>query len=215
MSSGIELARRPRVTFVTVARTREFDEQALLSGALELFWSHGFESVSVDRISAATGVATSSIYAAYGTKLGLFLEVFARYCRARADFVADVLDAAAGDHLDAVRTYLEAIIADCAAQPGRRGCLMINTIAQLGDRVPEVSAIAAASTRRMESSIAGRLAVLDEGPGQRLLGRPLEPLSESVVLMSQGLMQMSRLGATTAQLSELADVYCRGLSLAA
>jgi hypothetical protein len=42
-----------------VARVREFDEQALLDGAQELFRSHGFDP--------------GSSYAAYGTELNLFL----------------------------------------------------------------------------------------------------------------------------------------------
>ena len=193
-----------------MARAREFDEQALLDGAQELFWSYGLDATSIERVSAATGVGNGSIYAAYGTKLGLFLAVFERYCRQRADFVAEVMASSPGRTLDAVRAFLDAIIADCGAQPGRRGCLMINSLAQLGDRVPEIAPIAAESTRRMESSLAERLTALDDSPAH-WSAADVASVSASAVLMSQGLIQMSRLGTTTEQLHELADVFCMGL----
>lgn len=187
-----------------MAGVRKFDEQTLLDGALELFWSQGYDQTSVQDVTEATGVSNGSIYAAYGTKEGLFLAVFRRYCDQRAAFVEDVVSTAGGSARDVVSTYFEAIIADCASQPDRRGCLMINSIAQLAHRIPEVVTIAERSTRRMEDSVTARLAA-DPGSGPRDDAR-LSLLGAHIVMVSQGLIQLSRLGTTRERLRELAGV---------
>ena len=194
-----------------MARTREFDEQALLDAAQELFWSRGFDGTSIEHITAATGVGNGSIYGAYGTKIDLFLVVFRRYCDQRARFVDDVVSSATGSELAAVRAYFDAVIADCAAQPGRRGCLMINSIAQLGHRIPEVVTVARASTKRMETSIADRIGA-DDGDFAHLDRTGISLLSSHIVLVSQGLIQSSRLGTTRARLRRIADVSCAALA---
>ena len=194
-----------------MARTREFDEELLLDGALELFWSRGYDDVSIEQITAATGVGNGSIYAAYGTKLGLFLTVFERYCDQRARFVDDVLTSADGSEADAVRAYFEAVIADCAAQPGRRGCLMINSIAQLGHRVPEVMTITTRSTKRMEASVVARLGRRPGGACAELDKAGTSLLASHIVLVSQGFIQLSRLGASRERLRKLADLSCSSL----
>jgi AcrR family transcriptional regulator len=198
-----------------MARLREFDEQALLDGATELFWSKGYDSTSIEDVSVATGVGNGSIYAAYGNKLGLFLRAFERYCAQRAEFVDAVLRSAGGSPQDAVRAYFEAIIADCASQPGRRGCLMINSVAQLGHRVPEVLAIATEATQQMEASVRTRLRSGGGTAFARFDDAQLALLSSHVVLISQGFIHLSRLGATPERLRQLADVSCAALPHAA
>jgi AcrR family transcriptional regulator len=196
----------------SVAGVRRFDEHALLDGAQELFWSRGYDQTSVQDVTEATGVSNGSIYAAYGTKLGLFLAVFQRYCDQRAAFVENVVSSTSGSARDVVNAYFEAIIADCAAQPNRRGCLMINSIAQLAHRIPEVVTIADKSTRRMEASVAARLSTGRDDESARDDART-SLLSAHIVLISQGFIQLSRLGATRERLRELADV-ASGLAVA-
>jgi AcrR family transcriptional regulator len=202
-SSRVVEKRRHTVRWygAVMARPRQFDEQVLLDTATDLFWSRGFDGTSVEDVSAATGVGNGSIYSAYGSKMGLFLVVFERYCEQRAAFVEDVVGSAEGSARDAVRAFFEAIIADCAAQPGRRGCLMINSMSLLGPRVPEVAALSVRSTDRMELSLAVRLGeLLDRPPAE------LSATSAHLVLVSQGLIQLSRRGVSRERLREIASV---------
>ena len=68
-----------------MARPRQYDEQVLLERAQDEFWVNGYDRTSIDDLAAATGVGNGSLYAAYGSKLGLFLAVFQRYCDGRTD----------------------------------------------------------------------------------------------------------------------------------
>ena len=175
----------------------------VLDSAIELFWSKGFDAASIEDISKSTGVGNGSIYAAYGNKLGLFLAAFERYCERRARFIEEVVRSADGSARDAVGNFFEAVVADCASQPARRGCLMINSMAELGHRVPEVVTISGAATGRMEKSLADRLR---KAGGKSVKERELSALCAHLVLVSQGLIQLSRLGVPAERLREIADV---------
>ncbi|MFI6041457.1 TetR/AcrR family transcriptional regulator [Nocardia sp. NPDC051321] len=193
-----------------MGRPRQFDESGLLDAATELFWSQGFDDTSVEDVSRATGVGNGSVYAAYGNKQGLFLAVFERYCERRARFVREVVGSAPGSARAAVRALFQAIIDDCAAQPNRRGCLMINSIAQLGARMPEVVSIGSRTTAAMEQGVAERLypaaclgGKVDEGV--------LSAHSANIVVVAQGLIQLSRLGIERTRLAEIADISSQAL----
>ncbi len=193
-----------------MGRPRQFDESRLLDAATELFWSKGFDSTSVEDVSVATGVGNGSIYAAYGSKRGLFLAAFERYCERRARLVREAIGSAGGSARSAVRALYQAIIEDCAAQPDRRGCLMINSIAQLATRIPEVATIGTRTTTDMERGVADRLrpAMHDAGAGDEAM---LSAVSANVVMVAQGLIQLSRLGFSSQRLHEIADVSSAAL----
>ncbi|MGW4326045.1 TetR/AcrR family transcriptional regulator [Nocardia sp. NPDC004573] len=193
-----------------MGRPRQFDESSLLDAATELFWSKGFDSTSVEDVSQATGVGNGSIYAAYGSKRGLFLAAFERYCERRARLVREAIGSAGGSARSAVRALYQAIIEDCAAQPDRRGCLMINSIAQLATRIPEVATIGTRTTTDMEHGVADRLrpAMHDAGTGDEAM---LSAVSANVVMVAQGLIQLSRLGFSSQRLHEIADVSSAAL----
>lgn len=62
-------------------RPRTFDRDAALRAALEVFWRHGYEQTTMALLSAAMGIASPSIYCAYGNKAALFLEALTYYQR--------------------------------------------------------------------------------------------------------------------------------------
>lgn len=180
-----------------MARRREFDEDALLERSTSLFWEKGYSATSMSDVAAASGVGNGSIYAAYGSKPELFLVVFERYCRGRVEVVRRAM-AEGVDAQDAVRRLFDAVIADCAAHQPSWGCLMLNTLAEEGHRWPDVVALAGRAIREMEALVGERLAS-EEVPAE---GRPL--LAAEIVLVSQGLIQFSRVEHDTDRLRSIA-----------
>ena len=51
-----------------MARPRSFDPDEALDLARDVFWRKGFQGTSLDDITAATGLAKPSLYAAFGDK---------------------------------------------------------------------------------------------------------------------------------------------------
>ncbi|MEC3958379.1 TetR/AcrR family transcriptional regulator [Nocardia sp. CDC153] len=189
-----------------MGRPRQFDESNLLDAAIEQFWSKGYDDTSVEDVSLVAGVGNGSIYGAYGNKRGLFLAAFARYCDRRAAFVRDTVLAAPGSTRAAVLALLRAVAEDCAAQPGRRGCLMINSVAALGSRIPEVAEIGARTTRAMEEAVAERLRRDLGADAPASVMNSVSAMSAHIVLVSQGLIQLSRMGISRERLHEIAEV---------
>ncbi len=65
-------------------RIRTFDRDAALDVAMKLFWKKGFSATSVADLCSAMGIASPSMYAAFGNKEALYEEALNRYSETRA-----------------------------------------------------------------------------------------------------------------------------------
>lgn len=199
----LRIVRPLAATFGAMARPRSFDEQGLLDAAQDLFWKNGYERTSIEEIAAVAGVGNGSIYGAYKSKLGLFVAVFDRYCDTRVKVVDGIVASHDGSFEDAVENYLNEIVRDCTGYEDRRGCLMLNSIAELGSRFPEVLAIGDRANERMEEVLAARVAKSASSGEIRLSADGVRPLAAHILLVSQGLIHLSRTGAPVARLEDV------------
>lgn len=112
-------------------RPRNFDPDAALDRALEVFWRHGFQAASLAELTAATGLCKPSLYAAFGDKEALYLKALERYVTLQVEQHAAIF----GTEPDA-RSALEKFLRTMAAMladPGLpRGCLIVNGMADCG-----------------------------------------------------------------------------------
>jgi AcrR family transcriptional regulator len=106
-----------------MARPRDFEEAKVLDRAMEVFWRHGYEGASMAELTKAMGLNSPSIYAAFGSKRGLFDAVLTRYRERRATHREYLLAGATAREV-AERMLFGAIewLVD-ANEP--RGCLLI------------------------------------------------------------------------------------------
>lgn len=125
-------------------RTKEFDPDAVLQKALELFWERGYEATSMADLVGYLGIARASIYATFGGKHELYLRALDRYVQARDPGLVEMLSQP-GPVLPTVRALVEAYAAESLGDDRRRGCLVVNTAVELmpGD---------AQAARRVETS---------------------------------------------------------------
>jgi AcrR family transcriptional regulator len=66
--------------------SRTFDRNEAIDAAMRLFWRHGYAGFSLNDLVSAIGIAPpSSLYAAFGSKAGLYREALDHYfgCRTR------------------------------------------------------------------------------------------------------------------------------------
>ena len=169
----------------------------------------GYDRTSIDDISAATGVGNGSIYGAYGSKLALFLVVFRRYCEQRVALVESVISAHSGTFESAVANYLDQIIADCGSHADHRGCLMLNSLSDLAMRFPEVVEVGRASMSEMERIVSARVRQAVEEGELDLEPHEADALGAHIVLVSQGLIQLDRIGVGDERLREIAATSSR------
>jgi AcrR family transcriptional regulator len=60
-------------------RPRNFERAAALRRAMEVFWAKGYDGASLAELTAAMGINSPSLYAAFGSKEALFREAVALY----------------------------------------------------------------------------------------------------------------------------------------
>jgi len=64
-----------------MGRTRSFDTDQVLDAAAQLFGGRGYDATSVDDLVRELGLHRGSMYAAFGSKRGLFLAALDRAAR--------------------------------------------------------------------------------------------------------------------------------------
>lgn len=118
-------------------RPREFDPDRVVQGAMDIFWSNGYQGTSLPDLLQATGLSRSSLYAAFGDKRGLFLLALDRYIADAIARIAQELDAQR-DPWDALRLFLSGYVQRNSGAKGRKGCLVVATAMELAGKDAEV-----------------------------------------------------------------------------
>ena len=124
-----------------MARPREFDPQATLQTAIEVFWEKGYFDGSVDEVVKRSGVAKYGIYGTFGTKRELFLRVLDQYGKDRKhDMLKPIYQPDAS--LPQIRKFFkEAPKRVMHKGSKRRGCLLCNTGIEIGAEDAEVRSV--------------------------------------------------------------------------
>ena len=139
-----------------MARPRTFDPDKVLDAAREIFWRKGYQATSLDDITEETGLTKPSLYAAFGDKTSLFLQVLERY-HAHILARSQKILASEPSPRAAIEAWLTSFLPFCSGAKGRRGCLSINTGADGGlDEAALRKSIASFNTR-LEELIVTRL----------------------------------------------------------
>lgn len=128
-----------------MGRPRSFDDEAVLSRAMEEFWTHGYAGTSPAQLAEATGIAKGSLYNAFSSKRVLFDLCLDRYHRQVIETARDWMTRP-GTARECISAALKAVVDGDLAQPQRRGCLIGNTAVELAGEDAEMSA----KLRRMQ-----------------------------------------------------------------
>ncbi|RNL85724.1 TetR/AcrR family transcriptional regulator [Halostreptopolyspora alba] len=121
-----------------MARTKEFDPDAALRAALDLFWERGYEATSMADLVERLGVARASIYATFGGKRELYLRALERYGELTDPTLLRELSQP-GPALPAVRALVERYAAQSAGEERHRGCFVANTAVELAPHDDEAA----------------------------------------------------------------------------
>lgn len=111
----------------TRGRPSAFDRDEVLLAAARLFWRHGFSGTSTRALTTATGLSTSSLYAAFGSKAGLLEEAVRTYTAVYRDIYTRAvgLDSIAAV-IDAV--LMESVVEFTASPETHPGCFVSSAV---------------------------------------------------------------------------------------
>ena len=104
-------------------RPRSFDRAAALRRAMEVFWAKGYEGASLSDLTAAMGINSPSLYAAFGSKEALFLEATDLYTRSEGADIWSTLEEAPTARL-AIEGFLTETAKAYSQTDRPQGCLI-------------------------------------------------------------------------------------------
>ncbi|MBF6367672.1 TetR/AcrR family transcriptional regulator [Nocardia puris] len=185
-------------------RPRAFDRSVALRRAMEVFWEHGYEGTSMSDLTAAMGINSPSLYAAFGSKEELF--------RAAVDVYGD----AEGGYTDralreepTARAAVEAMLRDNAVaytEAGKpRGCMVVLAGATYTTRSTGVRDFLVEKRRETTAEIRARL---DRGVAEGDLAAHVDTaaLATFYTTVLYGLSIQARDGAGLDELTGSIDV---------
>jgi AcrR family transcriptional regulator len=187
-----------------MARPREFDADAALDSAIEVFRDHGFEGTSAQMLVDAMRIGRQSLYDSFGDKWQLYRAAVRRYGEAER-----------AAHLDALRRGPRAIdgieamlrrVVDTASQP----CLGTGSICEFGTSRHDLTEQRMPLAHALRTAISARVR---EAQAEGDVAPNLDPgaIADFLLANFTSIRLAARGGADPAALVSLADMTLRAL----
>ncbi len=171
---------------------------------MQAFWARGFEATSLEDLCTATGLGRSSLYAAFGDKQSLYLSALSLYEDAAVSRINAVLKSSTSPRAG-IAQFVQRVIDDIVAGPGRRGCFIGNCAAELARNDPVVSARVRQSIDRVQSAFRDAL-LQAKGAGEIRKDADVDALSAFIMSGIQGLRLVGKAKPERALLESIATV---------
>jgi AcrR family transcriptional regulator len=197
---------------MAAGRPRSFCTEKALDSAMQVFWRKGYEGTSMVDLTEAIGINSPSLYAAFGSKEGLFRAVLERYDTRRKAFMESLMTAPTA--CEVAERFLHGV-ADFAADTGGKnppGCLLLQSGLSCGDSV--IPDELARHRAEKEAALRERFerAVRDGD-----LPRTANPaiLARYLSVMANGICIQAASGASTKELHDVAALALAAWPIAA
>jgi TetR/AcrR family transcriptional repressor of nem operon len=187
-----------------MARPREFDPEQALERALNVFWAKGYEATSLDDLCEATHLGRSSLYAAFGDKRSFYLRALERYENGAVGRISAAVGSARSPRAG-IAAFIDRIIEDVVAGPGRRGCFIGNCAAELARTDGKTAARVGQSLSRVEATFRAALEQARE-KGEIARDADVESLARFLTAGIQGLRLVGKANPERAALRAIARV---------
>jgi len=192
---------------MALGRPREFDADAALEKAMNVFWKKGYEGTSLTDLTRAMRINRPSLYAAFGNKEQLFRKVVDRYNHGPNACFATAL--AAAEIRDALARLLGRIVENLTNPKNPRGCLMVQGALSCGNDADRVKKELIARRLAGECALKERFQLaIDQ---KQLPESDAGALAKYFSTVIQGMAVQAASGATRGELQRVADLAMASL----
>ncbi|KXS52855.1 TetR/AcrR family transcriptional regulator [Marinobacter persicus] len=187
-----------------MARHPQYNRDAALHKAVGLFWEKGYHGSSMKQIEQTLDMRPGSIYAAFGSKDGLFSEALARYAEQGGEELSGHMQQY-DSIVDGLQAYLRHVAMSCQqdACPSR-ACMIVKTLLETSHTNDTLANQAREVLAAIESTLASLLEQA-QSRGELVPGTDCNRLARLLQSQIMGLRAMAERGLSEQQLAELAD----------
>jgi TetR/AcrR family transcriptional repressor of nem operon len=108
-----------------MARTKDFDENEVLTRAMNLFWSRGYNATSIEDLVSGLGISRSSLYDTYTDKHTLFIKALENYQRIGFSKMQSTANDP-GTAKETVKKLIELATEGLLQGKQKKGCFIVN-----------------------------------------------------------------------------------------
>jgi TetR/AcrR family transcriptional repressor of nem operon len=193
-----------------MGRTKQFDRQAALDNAMQLFWAKGFHGTSMQDLVDNLGVNRQSLYDTFGGKHELFEAALERYRSLLALPIRRALEQE-GSVGVVLRQFFDGLV-DALINNDGKGCFMVNSTTELASQDQAVFGTCSANARQLEAAFTG-LMVRAQQSGEISADRSAVQLARFLVSTMNGLSVSAKATRDRKVLNDVVEVALSALGL--
>jgi TetR/AcrR family transcriptional regulator, transcriptional repressor for nem operon len=134
-----------------MARTKDFDEGEVLNQAMNIFWSRGYNSTSMEDLVSGLGISRSSLYDTYTDKHTLFVKALDNYQHIGELKIQEIIKSKLPAK-ETVKKLIELAANRTSDGKKRMVCLMVNAEVEVAPHDKEVNNLVCRNDRQMEET---------------------------------------------------------------
>ena len=189
----------------------QFDRDAALEAAAQVFWRKGFTTTSMEDIKKATGVNESSLYNTFGNKESLYKEALEHYRNMVMRNFTSMPNLE--QPRETLRQTLLGIAHLATTEQGAAGCMLMNSAMELGAEYPDIAEYARESYALIEEWL---FVTVQRGQelGELSKVRDARSLARFITFSIQGMFSVARTSPTEEFMNNVVEtvisVVCDG-----
>ncbi|WP_172195016.1 TetR family transcriptional regulator [Saccharibacillus qingshengii] len=194
-----------------MARTKAFDPHEVLSRALSIFGTRGYEGTSLPDLLKGLGIARQSLYDTYGTKRELFLAAVKFYMDRKHLDMIDLFQETGGTQ-ERISQAFSAIVSVLSDPVQRQDCFIISSAIEYMPHDPELSEYMQANHLEVEQAFYDFLE-RGQAAGELSAAADIAKLSRYLAHERNALVLSAKMGADRHKLEDLAAMALSVLHL--
>jgi TetR/AcrR family transcriptional repressor of nem operon len=185
-----------------MARPVEFDENKVLTNAMEQFWREGYEASSVQKLLDCTGINRGTLYNSFGDKDTFFKSCIDQYSKIIDKQIENSLKNLKLNPWDAINAYFEEAVLNISSRHRSMGCLLVNSLCESINYDKDMKKVVRGTLSSIRKAIVARLKEA-QSKGKLRKGVAAEFAADVLMNTLHGVRVNSRDGKNSRQLKEL------------
>jgi len=186
-----------------MARPVEFEENKVLTNAMEQFWKEGYEASSVQKLLDCTGINRGTLYNSFGDKDTFFKSCVDQYNAMLGEQIGRSLKNQSLGPWEAISALFDETVVNITNRHRSMGCLLVNSLCESTNYNKDIKRMVRASLAAIRKPLLARLREAQK-KGKLKKGVSAEFAADALMNTLHGIRVNARDGKNAKQLRERA-----------